>query len=294
MSIYSPYFYIIQHTPSGKFYAGCKFAKDANPETFLKPNGYLTSSKIIQSLIERDGLESFVVISILLESEIGNVYEFETNFLLENNIAQDSNWFNCHNNILSPFGSKEFEDMMLKMHGVTHNMKLKKFVGKVQSTNLERYGVSCAMNTPENIKQRIEICKLKYGTANNFDKIKSTNLERYGTEFLFSSGTIRDKIETKIKERHGGMGNASESIKKKQSATMVERHGVDNPFKLNSFIEENRQRSIERWADPKYKEMTSKKISDARKGQFVVKCSCTICQKVVQANNLSNHYKIHK
>ena len=53
MTTYIPYFYIIQHITSGKYYAGVKYAENSNPDTFLQPNGYQTSSKIIQNIIFR-------------------------------------------------------------------------------------------------------------------------------------------------------------------------------------------------------------------------------------------------
>ena len=74
---------------------------------------------------------------------------------------------------------------------------------------------------------------------------------------------------------------------------MVERYGVDNIFKDPSLIEENVKKSSARWADREYKDRTSKAISESRKGQYVVYCSCVVCKRQIQANNLSNHLKIH-
>jgi hypothetical protein len=52
-----PYFYIIHHKPSGKMYAGAKWGKDAHPDKFMKSSGYLTSSKKVEELIEKDGID---------------------------------------------------------------------------------------------------------------------------------------------------------------------------------------------------------------------------------------------
>lgn len=97
--IYSPYFYIIKHLPTGKLYAGAKWKKDANPNNFMKPGGYSTSSKYVHKLIEKDGLESFSIIQLLPEKICGiPVIIYETRFLRENNIRSRENWLNTHHN----------------------------------------------------------------------------------------------------------------------------------------------------------------------------------------------------
>ena len=96
---HTPYFYIIKHKPSGKQYAGCKYAADANPENFMTQRGYKTSSAHIKKLIKEDGLDSFEIIKILTEVECGkNVFDYESDFLVENECAQSSDWLNRHNN----------------------------------------------------------------------------------------------------------------------------------------------------------------------------------------------------
>lgn len=207
MSIYSPYFYIIEHLPSKKFYAGCKFGKDSYPEKFMTVDGYHTSSTKIKELIDHDGLDSFQIIELLLEEQIGDVYQFETTFLRSNKIASDKNWLNCHDNYLAPFCSPEFKAMMMKIHGVENSWEVPNWsekrkqtklqlygayhseesIEKRRQTNLERYGVTCNMNTPEQIAKRIKSTIEKYGTANNYDQIKKTCLERHGVEYASQS-----------------------------------------------------------------------------------------------------------
>jgi hypothetical protein len=101
-------------------------------------------------------------------------------------------------------------------------------------------------------------------------------------------------IKEKILQKYGGLGWASSEIYDKFVETMVDRYGVDNYFKSPEFIRENVERCVERWKDPEYKNKTRKAISEARKGQHVVRCSCILCGKVVQVNNLSNHLKTHE
>ena len=69
-----PYFYVIEHVKTGKKYAGCRWSQKAtkfsangcHPAELLNKNGYLTSSKIVNSIIEEEGLEAFRI-DIILE-----------------------------------------------------------------------------------------------------------------------------------------------------------------------------------------------------------------------------------
>lgn len=319
MNIYHPYFYVICHLASRKYYAGCKFGKDADPSNFMRPNGYTTSSTAINKIIEQEGLESFEVVMLLTEEELGtDVYQFETNFLRENKISSDPNWFNCHDNILAPFGTPEFKTMMGKIHGVEHGMHLRQVKEKIARTNLERYGVSNPLNTTERIQSRILHCIEKYGSANNIEKIKQTNVERYGVENLFQAGEIRIKIEEKIKNKHGGLGNASPTIQAKQKATLQEKYSVGNSFQIPEVVQKTRQATIDRNKDPEYKKLqrerikeslksvdrskennsffgkehsaeTKKRISDAKKGRKAPRYCCINCRKEVGINNLTQH-----
>lgn len=92
------YLYIIKHKKSNKYYVGCKYSKkNSDPKELLKEGGYYTNSKIIKSLIDKDGLESFKIIAIR-EYKNSESLLYETIFLRKWNIANKSNWLNCHNN----------------------------------------------------------------------------------------------------------------------------------------------------------------------------------------------------
>lgn len=315
MSTKKHYFYIIEHIASGKMYCGCKFGKDADPENFMTEHGYKTSSNKVKSIIKDYGLSAFRVISIIVADEhISDVYDYETTFLIENNIAQDSNWLNGHNNTLYPFGSKNFVSMMNKLYGVDHCMQLDWVKKKIQQTNIERYGVSCILNTPENIQNKKDVCIERYGSINNIDKIKQTNLQRYGCEYQFQRNIVKEIII----ERHGGMGNASPTIHEKCKNTNIERYGVDNYFKNPEFIKQNVERRLQRFSDPEYRKQYSakmkeshkhldvagennpfygkthsdeikKRISDKNKGKVRARYCCTLCKKELGANNFTQH-----
>lgn len=73
-----PYFYMIQHKPTGKIYVGSQYGKNSSPDNLF--SSYFTSSKIVKSLIEKDGKNSFEI--ILLKERL-DARDYEQKFLLE-------------------------------------------------------------------------------------------------------------------------------------------------------------------------------------------------------------------
>ena len=67
-----PYFYKIQHVPTGKYYVGTQYGKTSDPYKFWKT--YFTSSKYVKNLIERDGEDSFIIINIQIRND-ARIYE---------------------------------------------------------------------------------------------------------------------------------------------------------------------------------------------------------------------------
>ncbi len=68
----TPYTYLIRHIASGNLYHGSRTKKGCNPDELLKEKGYKTSSKIIKSIIEDQGLEAFEIINIEIFDNIEN------------------------------------------------------------------------------------------------------------------------------------------------------------------------------------------------------------------------------
>ena len=97
----TPYFYIIQHVNSGKYYAGSKYSKNSNPLKLLVEEGYTTSSKIVNKIIENEGLKSFVVRKIKTFNSQIEAYEYETKFLQKVDAANNDSFINLHNNSFS-------------------------------------------------------------------------------------------------------------------------------------------------------------------------------------------------
>ena len=98
-----PYFYIIKHKRTGKYYAGSRYSKKSDPNELLKENGYITSSNLVKTIIEYEGLESFTIAKLKIFDNPQKAYDYETRFLKKVNAAKNNRFFNLHNNIF-PLG----------------------------------------------------------------------------------------------------------------------------------------------------------------------------------------------
>jgi hypothetical protein len=181
-----PYFYVIEHVASGKRYVGCRYAKGCNPVEFMTEGGYQTSSTTIKKIIEEEGLESFKTVEIKTSDEVGDVYDYETDFLVENDCAKSEQWLNKHNNTKMAFGSKEFKAAMLAKRGVEHALQTKEAKEQKRKTCLDRYG-------HENPMQSEEVQ----------EKSKQTCLNRYGFEHASQSEEVQEKSKQTCLKNHG-------------------------------------------------------------------------------------------
>ncbi len=132
---YIPYFYIIQDIRNGMYYAGSKYAKDANPKTFMLEDGYTTSSNLINSIISKYDLSIFIIRKIRTFNTGDEAYEYETKFLRKINAKSNPRFYNTHNNDLLPaYGSKKFKEYMLITYGAENCMHVDKIKQKVLNT----------------------------------------------------------------------------------------------------------------------------------------------------------------
>ena len=151
-TIYQPYFYIIQHKVTKMLYAGAKWSKSSNPNSFMKINGYTTSSKIINQIIDKESIDSFEVLRIDTNLDGLSAYEYESLFLRTHECSKSENWYNLHNNYKKcpAYGTEEFRNLMFKKYGnETFNS-----MEKNKSTCLEKYGVDHP-NKRQSEKQRL-------------------------------------------------------------------------------------------------------------------------------------------
>jgi hypothetical protein len=105
---------------------------------------------------------------------------------------------------------------------------------KVKQTNMERYGSTTALNTPENLEKRKHIFDDAEFVKKRNDKHKQTCVERYGVEHQMHIDEVKDKVKATNIERYGvEVPLQNEDILAKAQATNLERYGdvcsLNNP-----------------------------------------------------------------
>jgi len=203
----TPYFYIIEHVASGKRYAGCRYAKGCDPVEFMTEDGYCTSSNLVKQTIKEEGIESFKIVEIKTQDEVGDVYKYETEFLVKNDCAASDKWLNLHNNTVIAFGSVEFKTAMRTKYGVETPFQSEEIREKSRQTILNHYGVDNVFASPEIKELIIEIHRQNHGVdyyvqSDEFkEKCKQTNLHNCGYEYNLKCPKTKAKIvETNLKK----------------------------------------------------------------------------------------------
>ena len=102
-----PYFYIIEHIPSRKYYAGVRFAKNCNKDELLKEDGYCTSSNLVNQIIKEDGLESFKIRKIKEFDNKFDAMEYEAKFLHKVNAMHNARFLNLNNTASFNYNTKK-------------------------------------------------------------------------------------------------------------------------------------------------------------------------------------------
>lgn len=201
-------------------------------------------------------------------------------------------------------------------HYLAHRLLVKVFPKSSQM----RYAFWCMCNGWKNGKQGRVTPEI---TSRIYSEIKSlVLLDMIKRGENLNNDVSRQKAIGIIRERYGAMGNASEIIFEKQKQTMLELYGYENIFQTPEFIEENKQRVIQRNRDPEYRKTqgkkiakalesvdrkgennsfygkthsdeTKEKISAAKLGASFPKFSCTCCHKVLGVNNFTQHMRSH-
>jgi len=133
MSIYSagdrtPFTYVITHIPSGKKYYGSRYKKGCVPDDLW--SNYFTSSAKIKSLIETDGLNSFLVKIRKIFNSVEKCRDWESRFLHKINARENSDWLNEHNGESSFFNISKASD-------ITRQRMSKVRLGKPKSESMK-------------------------------------------------------------------------------------------------------------------------------------------------------------
>ena len=252
MSIYTPYFYVIQEVSTGMYYAGAKWGVDANPDNFMIEGGYTTSSKVVNKIVEENGFDFFVIRKLRTFFTAKQAYDYETRFLQKINARKNHRFYNCHNNnyVKHLPGSDEWKDEFIRLYGVDNPMKIPSIERKTRKTKLEKYGnenynnrqkaketlgASSPMKIPS-IERKTRKTKLeKYGNENynNRQKAKETLLSQKGVEHHMQDEISRNNFCNSMNMKYGvSYSMQSEEIKKKHSNTMLERYGVRTPTQI--------------------------------------------------------------
>ena len=116
------------------------------------------------------------------------------------------------------------------------------------------------------------MCNWKSPTMNRTFKVNSRIYEKLKHQFMeMMSEKMKNKnnfnspkIRQIIRERYGGMGNASKIIFEKQKQTMLEKYGYETIFQTPEFIKKTASINSALWKDPVHREKRSKAISLAR------------------------------
>jgi hypothetical protein len=221
MSIYRPYFYIIQHKTTGIYYAGSKYAKDdSNPDMFMQPGGYFTSSNIVKALIETDGAEAFVIRKIRIFKTSEEARNYESRFLSKVNAKNNNKFYNRHNND-GNYDPEIIKERMLELYGVDNFAKSPEFPIRFRNTCQEKYGVDHHLQNPE-----------------IYAKQRNTCMERYGVDHILKYPEfIANARQTKLEK----YGDANYINLEKAKQTKLEKYGVDHQSKRPESIENQRQ-----------------------------------------------------
>lgn len=254
MSIYIPYFYIIEEISTGMLYAGSKWGLDANPEKFMITGGYTTSSKNINSIINKDGIKAFKIRKIRLFIDAKSAYDYETAFLNKVNAKNNKKFYNKHNNDKITPGTEEFETIMLEKYGVKNAMQHPEIFKIWTESFKKKYGVANPYQLKKVKQKAIDTRMKKYGVPYfNYDITREIVLERYGVENISQLDEIKEK-KKKTTRKNFGVDNPfqSEEVKSKIKSTNIEKYGDDHFMKTEFGKEKTKQTNIEKYGVDNY------------------------------------------
>lgn len=208
---YVPYFYIIQDTKNGMYYAGSKFGRNANPKIFMIEGGYCTSSNVINFLLENFGLSRFKVRKIRIFETANEAIDYETRFLIRVNASKNEVFYNGHNNT-GICNHTKMKQLARETYGVEYYFQTDTFKQSKQITSMRKYGVKDPMKSEE-----IQ------------EKYKSTHRERYGVDYSMQNKKIKNKcIETNLRKHGVKEIFQSTDFKEKAKKTNLIKYGVEH------------------------------------------------------------------
>lgn len=189
MNTYQPYFYIIKHIKTGKYYAGSRHAKGCHPQELLKVGGYNTSSKYVNDIIDMEGMDSFLVERIRTFNTAEEAVSYETRFLKRVNARSNEMFINrCNNESSMSFSSEYVRDVFIDRYGTTCALQVPEFLRKAQKSTYDRFGVYHAAQDPGVQKKMQDSCLKNLGVRYSMqspvvrEKARQTFLQNYGVD----------------------------------------------------------------------------------------------------------------
>lgn len=232
--MHQPYFYIIQHIDSGKYYAGSKWSKTpekhhhkkryATPEHFMIEEGYLTSSNIVKKIISEEGISAFKVRTIKVFESGSEARQYEARFLKRVKAKTNDAFLNKHENTLIAWGTDEFKEACLKKYGVEHPSQSDEVHEKLKAAVKEKHGV-------------------EYGFL--LEKSRETMLDRYGVEYSMQSAEVQETRRNNALEKYGvDHPMKGDALKDKVRAIKLEKYGATkSPGEIKSIIDRTKNKA---------------------------------------------------
>jgi hypothetical protein len=196
-----PIFYIIQHIRTGIYYAGYK----KNKKKFLVERGYTTSSRVVNDIVQIEGLRIWRIMKIRYFKNANEARNYEVRFLKKVNAKNNSKFYNQTN------GDSEWV--------CKHNDKE------------TRNKMSISKRTMSSEKRQIWINKLKAYHSNrpkehNENILKSKQITSPTTRYKMSmarkgkclSNSAREKLSLTLRSR---TSEEFESYRKKMSNSLL-------------------------------------------------------------------------
>lgn len=228
-----PYFYIIKHINTNRFYVGSAWGKKVNPDQLLKEGGYMTSSSYVHKIIKEDGLKSFVIDTIITEEElqipfnnIRTVLEYETWFQNFHDCASSVKWINKRNNNFKNHNWPLYDVEVKKKH--KEIMNAPETIEKKKKTSLLNHGVDHYSKTEE-----FKISMSQYWTDRDSNPYELCDKNKHRE--IMNDPLLWDQIRETQNLIYGGHPMQNDAVKQKSIDTNISKYGVDNYTKTDDF-----------------------------------------------------------
>lgn len=286
---YSPYFYIIQHKLSKKMYAGSRWAKRCHPNEFMTKNGYTTSSPTINSIIEQEGLDSFIILHIDTNLDNLSAYDYESLFLQTLDCSNSDEWYNGHNNSGIAFGTDYFKKIMLEIYGVDHNTHIPESLERQKQTRYERTGFDYPMQNPDVQEQCRRNNKKRTGfdypaqNPESLERRKQTNREKYGVDHVLQNEKVKEKGKQTRLHKNNGKYHSIEELEKSKK-TNRERTGFDYPMQNLETQEKSKKTNREKFGvdNPMQNSEIQEKATATKRKLLLEKFGCNSEQEIIK------------